>query len=268
MPAKTRLSVHSLSVALGGREILKPGAISFSIDSGNIVGLLGPNGSGKTTLIRALSGLVKKSSGAVEYRGAELSAAAPKDLAKIFAHVSQGEKFSSPYTVLESVVMGRYPHLGAFATYSEEDYETARNSLVRVSLSGFEERIVTELSGGESARVSIARALTQDTPVLLLDEPTAALDPKHAIAIMRLAKELAVEGRIILAAIHDISLAMASADRLIFLKEGEIVADIGADNLDETILNDVYDIPWEICEVGSGNRRVALPAAPVFPNGN
>ncbi|MDR3255049.1 MAG: ABC transporter ATP-binding protein [Synergistaceae bacterium] len=258
--ADAALSVESLSVYLGGREILKSGAISFSIASGEIVALLGPNGSGKSTLIRALSGLIKKQSGTVKYRGENISSAGAKDLAKIFAHVSQSEQFASAYTVLESVVMGRYPRLEGFENYGGADYEAAADSLQRVSLFGFGDRIVTELSGGEAARVSIARALAQDTPVLLLDEPTAALDPKHALEVKRLTKEIAGEGKIVLAAIHDVNLAIEMADRLIFIKAGAIVADIHSDNVDENILEDVYEIPWEIWVMGKGNRRVAMPA--------
>jgi iron complex transport system ATP-binding protein len=253
------LSVNSLSVFLGGREILKPRSTSFVVNSGEIVGLLGPNGSGKSTLIRAICGLVKKNSGVVGYCGADLSSAHPKKLAKIFAYVAQNERFASAYTVLESVVMGRYPYLENFGNYSVDDYGIARKALRMVSLGGFENRAVTELSGGEGARVMIARALAQDTPVLLLDEPTATLDPRHSLEIMRLVRNLAREGKIILVAIHDINLSMETTSRLIFLKDGEITSDIGSGEVDEKILEEVYDIPWEIWTAESGERSFAFP---------
>jgi iron complex transport system ATP-binding protein len=254
-----QLSIDSLSVFLGGKEILKPSLMSFRAQSKEIIGLLGPNGSGKSTLLRAVCGLVKRNSGSVAFSGKDVSSAKPKELAKIFAHVAQSERFSAAYTVLESVVMGRYPHLRSFENYGGKDYDIARDSIRRVSLSGFENRIVTELSGGESARVVIARALVQDTPVLLLDEPTAALDPKHALEIMRLARELADEGKIILTAIHDVNLAMEVTDRLIFLKDGKIAADRNTDEIDSDILGDVYDVQWEILTADSG-RRFAFPS--------
>jgi iron complex transport system ATP-binding protein len=203
---------------------------------------------------------LKKNCGTVKYCGTDIASLRTRELAKIFAHVSQSERFSAAYTVLESVVMGRYPHLDNFSSYDDGDYDKARDSMRRVSLQGFENRVVTELSGGESARVMIARALAQDTPVILLDEPTASLDPKHSQEIMRLMRELAEEGRIILAAIHDINLAMGAASRLLFLKNGEITADRKADEVDAKILEDIYDIPWEICLVGDAGRRMAIPA--------
>jgi iron complex transport system ATP-binding protein len=155
--------------------------------------------------------------------------------------------------------MGRYPHLKRFENYSAKDFEIARLSMQRLSLDGFEKRTVTELSGGESARVAIARALAQDTPVLLLDEPTAALDPKYSLDVMRIAKDLADEGRVVIAAIHDINLAMTVADRLIFLKEGTIVYDREPNDIDVRILEYVYDIPWELFTAGTKGRRVAFP---------
>jgi iron complex transport system ATP-binding protein len=253
------LSVEFLSVILGGREILKPSSMSFDIQSGEIAALLGPNGSGKSTLIRAIRGLINKNSGTIKYRGKDTSPLKPKETAKIFAHVAQNERFSAAYTVLESVVMGRYPYLRNFERYSENDYGRARDAIQRVSLSGFEHRSVTELSGGEGARVMIARALAQDTPILLLDEPTAAQDPRHSLEIMKVLRGLAKEGKVILTAIHDINLAIESADRLIFLKNGEIMADRFSLDVDENILEQVYSIPWQILRSEKLDRRFAIP---------
>jgi iron complex transport system ATP-binding protein len=253
------LSINSLSVYLGGKEILKEGAMSFIAESGQIIGILGPNGSGKSTLLRAISGLIKNNAGQVTFNGKNTSRLKTKERARIFAHVGQSERFAAAYTVLESVVMGRYPHLKRFENYSSGDFEKARISMRRLSLEGFEKRTVTELSGGESARVAIARALSQDTPVLILDEPTAALDPKYALDVMRIAREIANEGRIVLAAIHDINLAMLTTDRVIFLKEGSIISDRESRNIDGRILEYVYDIQWELFTTGTRDRRFAFP---------
>jgi iron complex transport system ATP-binding protein len=253
------LAVESLSVYLGGKEILRSGAMSFSAGKGEIIGILGPNGSGKSTLLKTICGLVVKNSGSVSYQGKDTSKLRTKELAKIFAYVGQNEKFSAAYTAIESVVMGRYPHLKKFENYGNDDYDRARSSLRRMSLTGFENRTVTQLSGGESARVIIARALAQDTPVLLLDEPTAALDPRHALEVMRIARELAREGKTIITAIHDINLAMDMTDRLIFLKDGMIISDRNSEGVDDKILEYVYDIPWELFTTETGNRRAAFP---------
>lgn len=253
------LSVRSLSVSAGGREILKPAFTSFEALSGEIVGLLGPNGSGKSTLLKSICGLMKKNSGAVAYNNRETDIMSRKECARTFGYMSQSEAFTSAYTVIESVVMGRYPHLRGFANYSREDYDIARDSLRRVELEGFESRFVTELSGGESARVIIARALAQQTPVILLDEPTAALDPRHSHILMKLMRELASEGRIVLIAIHDINLALNGVDRMLFLKNGAIVSDSDTSLVDAHLLELVYDIPWKISEADESGRIFAIP---------
>jgi iron complex transport system ATP-binding protein len=262
------LSVRNVGVALAGHEVIFPETMSFEIGHGEIAALLGPNGSGKSTLLGAISGLVKKQRGEVLYDGAGVAALAAKDRARIFASVPQSERFSSDYTVLESVVMGRYPYLKSFDGYSAPDYEIARGALERVGLSGFGGRIVTRLSGGEAARVVIARALTQDSPVMLLDEPAAALDPKHALIIMDLMRELAAEGRIILMAMHDINLAISSSDRLLFVVNGSLAGDMPASEVSEDVLERAYGIPWEIWSAGeTSSRLIAIPGASRVPPG-
>ena len=246
-------------MAAGGRQILKPASTTFEASSGEIVGLLGPNGSGKSTLLKSICGLMKKTSGAVAYNSRETDVMSRKECARTFGYMSQSEVFTSAYTVMESVVMGRYPHLRSFSNYGTEDYDIARASLRRVELDDFEGRFVTELSGGESARVVIARALTQQTPVLLLDEPTAALDPRHSHILMKLLRELASEGRIILIAIHDINLALNGVDRMIFLKNGEIVSDSETSLVDAPLLELVYDIPWRVSDADERGRIFAIP---------
>lgn len=253
------LSIKSLSVTAGGREILRPDSLSFELSPGEIVGLLGPNGSGKSTLLRTICGLVKKNGGAVNYGEKDTDTMKPKELARTFGYVAQSEKFTSAYTVIESVLMGRYPHMSRFQDYGKEDYRIAHDSLCRVGLEHFDGRIVTELSGGEASRVVIARVLAQQTPVLLLDEPTAALDPKHSMTIMSLLRKLASEERSILIALHDINLALGGVDRVIFLKDGAIVDDRSASSVDEDILEQVYDLPWEIVHREESERTVAIP---------
>ena len=175
------LSVENLRVELSGKIILSD--VSFRMNYGEVTGLLGPNGSGKSTLIRSIAGLVRKRGGRITLGGCDLGVISPKRRARTLAYVPQNTSFEAPYTVLESVVMGRYPHLGRFGRYGRNDYKISSEALEKGGLAGFEERVVTTLSGGESARVSIARALTQDSPVILLDEPMVSLDPKHSLII-------------------------------------------------------------------------------------
>ncbi|MDR1137984.1 MAG: ABC transporter ATP-binding protein [Synergistaceae bacterium] len=251
-------SIKNLSVELSGKRVLN-GTVSFTIKPGEVVALLGANGSGKSTLIRSILGLVRKSAGAIFYKNQDTDLFPPKLKAQTFAYVPQNTVFQSAYTVIESVVMGRYPHIKQFGHYGKDDSAIAASSLECVGLSGFESRIVTTLSGGETARVAFARALAQDTPVLLLDEPMSALDPKHAIDMMALIRKLADEGRMDFTAMHDINLALNYTDRVIFLKSGGLYGDIKTTNIDEKTLEGVFDISWEIWSTGDGKKLVAIP---------
>jgi iron complex transport system ATP-binding protein len=252
------LTVKDLSVEIAGIKILD--RISFKAAPGEVIGLLGPNGSGKSTLIRTILGLVKKKQGAALYDGRDLAGMKLKERARLFAYVPQNTALDSLYTVLECVLMGRYPYLKRFGRYGKKDFEKAVSSLARVSLDGFENRIVSTLSGGEAARVVCARALAQDAPVIMLDEPTSALDPKHSILITSVISELAREGRIVFVSMHDINLALNHTDRVIMFKEGRIFGEARSRNVDEKILGGLYDIPWEIWSTGNGNKLVAIPA--------
>jgi iron complex transport system ATP-binding protein len=258
------LTVKNLSVKTANSKILDD--VSFDTDSGEIVCILGPNGSGKSTLIKTVLGLVKKHAGDILYDGADISGLRPKERARLFSYVPQNTAQSSLYTVLESVVMGRYAHLGRFERYSARDFEMALAAVARVGLSGFEDRIVSTLSGGEAARVACARAITQDTPVMMLDEPTSALDPKHSIAITSVIRELADEGRIILVTMHDINLALNCTDRLILLKGGRIYGETPSKAVGEELLRGLYDIPWEIWSVSDGKKLVAIPGDQLSSN--
>lgn len=258
--AAPSLLVKDLSVTLGGKEILHGDGMSFSLFPGEIAGVLGPNGSGKSTLLRAISGLVRKSGGVVHLGARDAGSMSARERAVACAYVAQSEPFASAYTVLESVLMGRYPHLPRLAPYGAEDRDIALAALARVGLDGFGERRVTELSGGEGARVVIARAIAQASPLLLLDEPTAALDPRHARLIMNLAREVASEGRTVLMALHEVNLALSGADRILFLQKGRLLRDTPSSEVDGDLLESVYGISWEIWQLGESGRTVAVPA--------
>lgn len=253
------LFVKDLSVTLDGVEILRGGGVSFSLFPCEITGILGPNGGGKSTLLRAISGLVRKSGGSLRFGTRDADSMSFKERAVACAYAAQNEQFTSAYSVLESVLMGRYPHLPRFASYSSDDRRASLGALERVGLGGFENRRVTELSGGESARVVIARALAQASPLLLLDEPTAALDPKHAQLIANLTREIASEGKTVLMALHDVNLALSGVDRILFLREGRLISDRPSSEVSGDLLKSVYGISWEIWPLGDEGKRVAVP---------
>ncbi len=199
--------------------------VSLSIGPGRFYGVIGPNGSGKTTLADLLVRHRRPASGEVLFRGKPLSAYSRKTLAREMALVPQNFYIRFPFTVREVVFMGRYPHMPRFAAPSAEDVRVVEAVMEKAEIGPFAERFITELSGGERQRVIFARALAQDTPVLILDEATSNLDIRHALALLKLCKEkVDREGQTVLGIMQDINLAAAYCDELIFLYKGQLVA--------------------------------------------
>jgi len=252
------LVVSDLHVSFGERKVLD--GISFEIRKNEICGLLGPNGSGKSTLLGAVAGVGKKDKGEVFAEGLALSAISRRDVARRVAVVPQQTVFTMPFTVLETVLMGRFPAVGRFGKISADDIKTARRALKMVDLEGFDDRLVTELSGGESQRVAIARALAQETNILLLDEPTSALDPRHALSVYGLLREKRRDGSAILLALHDINSALQWCDRIFFLKKGRLFDVRKPEQVDTLLLAAIFDVSWTIYPLPDGGS-VAFPRA-------
>jgi len=200
--------------------------INLSINSGEMVGLLGPNGSGKTTLIKLASGILKPTQGEIRLDGSDLSQLSRKATARSIAVVPQHFHIAFAFTTSEIVMLGRTPFLEAFAGETETDRQLVTNALERVGISELGQRRFDELSGGERQKVILAMALTQQPKLLLLDEPTVHLDITHQVEILELVRSLNVtQGLTVVAAIHDLNLASLYFDRLILLKEGRVWAD-------------------------------------------
>lgn len=250
------LRAENLGVTYSRRPALE--RVSLSIGAGEIVALLGPNGSGKSTFLGALAGLIPFREGTVTIDGDDLGTISRLELSRRVAVVPQGIHFAMPFTVAETVLMGRFPHMGRFGRHGRHDYDVVRTSLDRVGLTAFGERRVTALSGGEAQRVSIARALAQDTPALLLDEPTSALDPGHTMDIVSLLEGLSAEGRAIGIAVHDVNMALSMAHRLVFLKNGRLIHACSPGEITPELLEEVYDVGWKV-ESLDGGRVVAFP---------
>jgi iron complex transport system ATP-binding protein len=191
---------------------------------GELVILVGPNGAGKTTLMRALAGLLP-ADGAVVLDGRALSDHSPRERARRIAYLPQGNVFHWPIAVAAVVALGRYPHADPFSGYSAADRAAVRRALQATATEAFAERAVTSLSGGERARVALARALATDAPVLLADEPTVSLDARHQLLVMEELRTAARSGKAALAIVHDLALAARFADRLLVMDRGAIVAD-------------------------------------------
>lgn len=208
------LSLHGLGVTRNGRAVLS--GVDLRIAPGEFVGLLGPNGAGKTTLLRAALGLLPA-------RGRSSLADLPEPArARAAAFVAQGRHIAWPMPVDSLVALGRIAHPGVARA---ADRAAIDHAIAALGLQGVRHRQATELSGGEQARVLIARALAQDTPILFSDEPIAGLDPAAQIGVMRLFRDLAGQGRTVLASLHDLGLAARFCSRLVLLHEGRLVAD-------------------------------------------
>jgi iron complex transport system ATP-binding protein len=191
--------------------------VTLTVSAGEFVGLIGPNGAGKTTLLRAALGLLRHEG------DSSLVALAPGPRARAVAFLPQGREIAWPVSVADLVALGRGPHLAG--GLMAQDRAAVDRALERMGLSDFRDRTATALSGGEQARVLIARALAQETPLLLADEPVAGLDPQAQLRCMQVFAGLASERRAVVAAIHDLGLAARYCTRLVLMDRGRVVAD-------------------------------------------
>jgi iron complex transport system ATP-binding protein len=216
------LAAKNVTVRLGAREIVRDA--SLTLNAGELVALVGPNGAGKTTLMRALAGLIP-ADGAIALDGHPLSSLKARERARAIAYLPQGHVFHWPMSVAAIVMLGRAPHADTFSSTTPDDRAAVARALAMTETEAFADRAVTTLSGGERARVALARALATQAPVLLADEPTAALDPRHQLTVMELLRQAARGGGAVLAIMHDLTLAARFADRVAVMDRGAIVAD-------------------------------------------
>ena len=212
------LSLEGVTVRRGACPVVD--GVSARVVHGEMVGLLGPNGAGKTTLMRAALGL-QAAEGRITLGGASLDDLGPRERALSAAYIPQEREVAWPVTVEALVTLGRGPHRST----AEADRAAVDAAIGAMDLEEYRGRPATELSGGERARALIARALAQDTPLLLADEPSAGLDPAHALGLMRRLRDLARDGRSVVVSMHDLGLAARWCDRLILMVSGRVVVD-------------------------------------------
>lgn len=217
------LSLQSITIRYNQRTILHD--LSFDVQAGEVVALIGPNGVGKSTLIRAISGGVPIAGGQVWANDHDLLQLPIEHRARLVAVVPQAVRLPESFTVEETVLMGRTAYLGWLSRETQADRDIAQSAMERTCITELAPRRIGELSGGEQQRVLIARALAQSAKTLLLDEPTAHLDLKHQAGILSLVRDLAKqEGYAILVALHDLNLAALYADRVALLSNGALAA--------------------------------------------
>ncbi|SDR41593.1 iron complex transport system ATP-binding protein [Natronobacterium texcoconense] len=214
------IEVNDVAVSFGDVDVLED--VSFTVEPGEFVGLVGPNGAGKTTLLRVLSGALSPDRGRVTIDGDSIHDLSARASSRRVAVVPQDTTLSFSFDVRTVVEMGRYPHRSRFTPPAETDRAAVDRALERTRTETFADRSIDEVSGGQRQRVVMARAIAQETPALLLDEPTASLDINHAIETLELVRELVADGRTAVAAIHDLDLAARYCDRLVMLADGGV----------------------------------------------
>ena len=207
--------IKDARLALGERMVLD--AVNIEAPPGSITAIVGPNGAGKSTLLRACAGLLPAQSGTISLAGRPLDALSRTELARAIAYLPQERAVHWPLAARAVVTLGRLPHDDADATAIDR-------ALGAMDITPLADRPVSQLSGGERARVLVARALAQEAPLLIADEPTAGLDPAHALALFALFERLATEGRTVIVALHDLSLAARFAHHIVLLANGWVVA--------------------------------------------
>lgn len=210
------LAATDLGVALGQRTVLAE--VTLALRPGEVTAVLGPNGAGKSTLLRALAGLLPPHQGTVILDGTALGGFDGPDRARAIGFLPQHRTIHWPMTVEHTVELGRVPH-------GDRSPQAIERAMAEMDVTQFRDRPVTELSGGELARVLMARVLAQDTPILLADEPTAGLDPAHQLALLDCLAARAKAGKTVVVALHDLSLAARYGQRIVLLQAGRITAD-------------------------------------------
>jgi iron complex transport system ATP-binding protein len=253
------IALEHVTVVLGGRQVVDD--IELETARGEWLALIGPNGAGKTTLLRAVARLVPHS-GSITLDGHDTRRMDRTELSRLVAVVPQDPSTPPWMTVAEYVLLGRTPHLGRLAKEGKRDREVAAGALARLDLLGYRDRLLGTLSGGERQRVVVARALAQEARLVLLDEPTAALDIGHQQQALELLDLLRGESDLTLvAAMHDLTLAAQYADRMVLLDAGRIVADgLPRQVLTEALIGRHYEAAVQVVELDG--RIAVVPSRP------
>ena len=250
------LDAHNVGVTLRGREVVRD--VSFTAERGELLVIVGPNGAGKTTMLKAIAGLLPHA-GTLRWDGQNLATITAAQRAKILAYLPQGHVAHWPISAREVVAIGRAPFASSLARLGPRDHEAIEAALAQVEATDLASRPITELSGGERARVMLARALAVGAPLLLADEPVAALDPAHQLGVMGILKERARAGGLVIAISHDLVLAARFADRILVLDDGRRAAFAPpGEALSPDILRSVFQVEALAMQAGETQRQSPL----------
>ncbi|MCK5245156.1 MAG: ABC transporter ATP-binding protein [Desulfobacterales bacterium] len=251
--------VRDIRFSYGTNIVLRD--LSINMDPGRFYGIVGPNGCGKTTLLDILVKSKEPETGTVKYNGRDLGKYTKKELARAVALVPQDFYIHFAFTLEEIILMGRHPYVPRFSSPLPQDIEIVNAVMAETGIKKFAHRHVTDLSGGEKQRVVFARALAQDTPVLILDEATSNLDIKYTLDLLNIAKtRVRTEGKTVIAVMQNLNLAALYCDYLIFLKEGKIAAYGDIDTVfTEKNIRAVFGIESKVCfDPYSNSKRVVF----------
>lgn len=233
--------------------------VCFQLDKGEVLSILGTNGAGKSTLLNCIANLFKPASGTIYLEGKPTSSMSMNDVARIIGYVPQIHTPAYAYTVLEFTVMGRTPYIGTFSKPSKEDYAIAQEALDRMDILHLRDKAYTEISGGERQQVTIARALTQQPKLILLDEPTAHLDYGNQYRVVQMVKELAKEGYAVIMTTHNPDHAIILDGKVAILdKNGVLGVGHAADTLNKEILSTLYNLDIKTVYDEDAKRNVCI----------
>lgn len=253
------IAVDGVSVARGRRQVVHD--VSLRARAGALTALIGPNGSGKSSLVAAISGDVPVTAGTITIGGVDVATLSPVAAARQRAVMTQQANVAFGFSVGEVVAMGRAPWRGS--PQAADDAAAVADALATADLAALRDRPVQALSGGEQARTALARVLAQRTPVVILDEPTAALDLRHQVDTLRCLRERADAGAAVLVVLHDLSLAAAYADHVVLLSQGQAVAQGTVhDVLTPAVLQPVYGLSLTVVAHPDSGLPILVPAAP------
>ena len=257
MSPATLLVARGLAWSVRGRRVLGP--IDLEVEQGECLAVVGPNGAGKTTLLRLLTGLLRPTAGGLRWRGASMESMARREVARRIAYVPQARPAAVPLSVEQLVLLGRYPYLSALRIApSARDYAVVAEVLELVGITGLRARPLDELSGGERQAAFIAAALAQEAELLVLDEPTTHLDPRHQRDVGELVRRVGREaGKTVVTATHELNFASLVADRLLALDHGAVLAEgPPREVLQPRVLERLFDATFEL--VRGGDRPVTV----------
>ncbi len=247
----TRIEADNVTIRRGGRAILD--AATLRAKGGEFIAVIGANGAGKSTLLATLAGLLKPDAGAIRIEGKILADIPRLELAKLRAYLPQNPRCEWPIAVERLVALGLTPLLPVFGGFPPSFRQRIDDVLLACDLIDRREQPATTLSGGELSRAMLARALVSDPEILLVDEPMAGLDPRHVLDTVRRLKELATAGKLVIAAVHDLTLAARYATRLFALHNGRVAADgPPGEVLTPSLIRDIFEVEATISGVGDG----------------